>query len=224
VVGLGYRRVAAGGAPVAHFDVVGYDQKRIRIHELRSGVDRTLEIDAAALRARSDSSHRQSPRPVGLSGDHRRGAHPDRFPSHPGPESSGKRLDHGGKTHAKGGCIVFESRFTPAVTEEVCVPFWSVNPVSSSAKTLRVGYSPERINPGDKIHTLEPGGVKGGCPVRYLRQRSSCCACSVYGKVVPAGHPSGPHRSRWPRPPRSSKEHSGGSQHRAEGWHERARP
>ena len=183
VVGLGYVGLPLAVHLSAHFDVVGYDQKSTRIHELRSGVDRTLEIDAAALRA---ARIHFTDNPRDLSGcrviivavptpidSHRI---PDLAPLESASITVGKHMP-------TGGCVVFESTVYPGVTEEVCVPLLERESGFKFGKDFTVGYSPERINPGDKIHTLDRvvKVVSGSDPdtLDLLAQ--------LYGKVVPAG-------------------------------------
>jgi UDP-N-acetyl-D-galactosamine dehydrogenase len=183
VVGLGYVGLPLAVHLSAHFAVVGYDQKRTRIHELRSGVDRTLEIDAEAMRAaRIDLT--DNPRDLA---DCRViiVAVPTPIDSHRIPDLS--PLESAsitvGKHMPQGACIVFESTVYPGVTEEVCVPLLERESGYKFGKDFTVGYSPERINPGDKIHTLD----------RVVKVVSASDAgtlellAQVYGKVVPAG-------------------------------------
>jgi len=60
-----------------------------------------------------------------------------------------------GKNMSPGTIVVFESTVYPGVTEDICLPFWRRHPASKQVLDFKVGYSPERINPGDKEHTLE---------------------------------------------------------------------
>jgi UDP-N-acetyl-D-glucosamine/UDP-N-acetyl-D-galactosamine dehydrogenase len=155
VVGLGYV-----GLPLAvefgrHFDTVGFDVKEDRIKELKSGRDSTLETDRAELK----SAHRLSfttdlkdlkrcrvfivtvPTPID---EYKR---PDLTPLVKASESVGKVLK-------KGDVVVYESTVYPGCTEEVCVPILEKLSGLKFNVDFFAGYSPERINPGDKEHRL----------------------------------------------------------------------
>lgn len=155
VVGLGYV-----GLPLAihlsrHFDVVGYDFKSSRIAELKAGKDRTLEVSdeemAAATVTYTDDPEALGrcrliivavPTPI----DQYR--IPDLTPLRSASETAGRHL-------SRGSCVVFESTVYPGATEEVCVPIIEKESGFTLGKDFSVGYSPERINPGDKVHTVD---------------------------------------------------------------------
>jgi len=154
VIGLGYV-----GAPLAvelsrHFPVVGYDINVQRIDELRRFQDRTGEIDSAALRSANilftgDSDHILEadvyiitvPTPVTEANV------PDLGPVRSATERVAKLL-------TPGDIVIYESTVYPGVTEEVCVPLLEKGSGFEWKKHFHVGYSPERINPGDREHTL----------------------------------------------------------------------
>jgi UDP-N-acetyl-D-galactosamine dehydrogenase len=155
VVGLGYV-----GLPLAvefgkHYDTVGFDIKPDRIEELRAGRDSTLETDRAELKAAvrlrytSDLADLKRcqvfvvtvPTPIDR---HNR---PDLTPLLRSSESVGKVLK-------RGAVVVYESTVYPGCTEEVCVPILERESGLRFNKDFFVGYSPERINPGDKLHRL----------------------------------------------------------------------
>ena len=183
VVGLGYV-----GLPLAihfsrHFKVVGYDLKVERISELMAGYDRTLEVADEALKAAkmvytNDPSKIKScklvivavPTPI----DEYR--IPDLEPLRGASKIVGQNL-------SPGTCVVYESTVYPGATEEVCVPILEKTSNLVMGKDFIVGYSPERINPGDKQHTLQSimkivSGSDDRC-TRFLAK--------VYGTVVKAG-------------------------------------
>ena len=155
VIGLGYV-----GLPLAvalarhHAHVVGFDIAERRVAELKDGIDRTNETDAAELRAtklrltsRLDEVGAGTffiitvPTPIDAN------RQPDLGPIIRGTETVGKML-------TPGAVVVYESTVYPGVTEEVCGPL--LEKVSGlSRDQFRLGYSPERINPGDREHTLE---------------------------------------------------------------------
>jgi UDP-N-acetyl-D-galactosamine dehydrogenase len=155
IIGLGYV-----GLPLAvefgkKFSVVGFDINAKRLDELRAGHDRTLEVSAADLK---DSSHltfssniddtRQSdyfivtvPTPIDAYN------RPDLTPLIKANETVGKALK-------PGAVVIYESTVYPGCTEEDCVPVLEKFSGLKFNKDFYCGYSPERINPGDKVHTV----------------------------------------------------------------------
>jgi UDP-N-acetyl-D-glucosamine/UDP-N-acetyl-D-galactosamine dehydrogenase len=155
VVGLGYV-----GLPLAvefgkHFRTVGFDIKADRVAELSKGIDSTLECDAKELAAATKLSYTTSlndlkscrvfivtvPTPID---DYKR---PDLTPLVKSSESVGKVLK-------KGDVVVYESTVYPGCTEEVCIPILEKVSGLRFNKDFFAGYSPERINPGDKEHRV----------------------------------------------------------------------
>ena len=155
IVGLGYV-----GLPLAvefgkKTNTIGFDINLDRIKELQSGYDRTLEIDAINLKSASKltfTNHVDSissanffiitvPTPID------KNRRPDLTPLKKASETVGKVLK-------KGDIVVYESTVYPGCTEDDCVPILE----KVSGLTFNVdffcGYSPERINPGDKVHTV----------------------------------------------------------------------
>src|SRR5579862_7903619 len=151
VVGLGYvglpvaAAFAKSGAPVVAFDI---DARRIE--ELRKGHDRTGEVEAPALRARgldftgdaddlkkADFHIVTVPTPIDAS------KQPDLEPLRRASATIGGALK-------KGDIVVYESTVYPGVTEDVCVPVLEKVSGLTWKTDFNVGYSPERINPGDK--------------------------------------------------------------------------
>jgi UDP-N-acetyl-D-galactosamine dehydrogenase len=157
VFGLGYVGLPLAVALARKFDVIGMDKDSDRIAELRDGRDRTHEIDEEALRATSlkltDDADECSgadvfivtvPTPVD---EHN---HPDL-----GAVLAATRTIAGLIDPAKRPTIVFESTVYPGVTEEICGP--EIERVSEleRGRDFRLGYSPERINPGDREHSID---------------------------------------------------------------------
>jgi len=155
VVGLGYV-----GLPLAvefgrHFETIGFDVKAARIAELKAGRDSTLEVskaelkDARRLSFTTDLSELKRcrvfivtvPTPID---EYKR---PDLTPLVRASESVGKVLK-------KGDVVVYESTVYPGCTEEVCVPILERESGLRFNRDFFAGYSPERINPGDKEHRL----------------------------------------------------------------------
>ena len=155
VVGLGYV-----GLPLAvefgkRFQTVGFDIKPDRVDELRKGHDSTLEVDSAELREAKKLTYTTKladlkpcrvfivtvPTPID---EYKR---PDLTPLMKSSESVGQVLK-------KGDVVVYESTVYPGCTEEVCVPILERASGLKFNKDFFAGYSPERINPGDKEHRL----------------------------------------------------------------------
>ena len=154
VVGLGYV-----GAPLAvafsrHFAVTGLDIDATRVADLSEGHDRTNELTSnalleAAARFTTDATVLGQadvivvtvPTPV----DQARV--PDLNPVMQASISVGKHM-------RRGAIVVYESTVYPGVTEEICIPLLERHSGLKHLKDFHVGYSPERINPGDRVHTL----------------------------------------------------------------------
>ena len=153
VIGLGYV-----GLPLAvefgkHFDTIGFDIDDKRIKELASGKDRTLEVDsetlktASNLRYTSDSEELAKanvyivtvPTPID------KYKNPDLTPLRKASELIGRYLSHD-------DIVIYESTVYPGATEEICVPILAAQSGLEFNRDFYVGYSPERINPGDKEH------------------------------------------------------------------------
>lgn len=182
VVGLGYVGLPVAVALGRKNEVVGFDIDRGRIGELREGHDRTKEVEADALAATnvhytaepSDMADATCfivtvPTPI----DENR--QPDLRPVVSASKSVGAVLK-------EGDLVIFESTVYPGVTEEVCGPILSE--VSGLAREkFSLGYSPERINPGDKVHRLETitKVVSGDSPESLER------VATIYESVVEAG-------------------------------------
>ncbi|MSO74833.1 MAG: nucleotide sugar dehydrogenase [Alphaproteobacteria bacterium] len=155
IIGLGYVGLPLAVAMARHHRVIGFDIDRSRIVELRDGYDRTREVDASAL-ATSTLEVTNDPAAIRTAEIY--------IVTVPTPVDEKNRPDLSavvaasetvGQALAKGAIVVFESTVWPGVTEEVC------GPVMARASGLRtgidfdLGYSPERINPGDREHRVE---------------------------------------------------------------------
>ena len=155
VVGLGYVGLPLAVAFSRHMPVLGFDCSARRIAELKAGSDHTREVDhdrLAAARVRysdNPADLRQAdvvvvavPTPI----DHHRS--PDLTPVVGASTTVGQNL--------RPGCVVvYESTVYPGLTEEICVPILERESGLKLGRDFTVGYSPERINPGDKVHTVE---------------------------------------------------------------------
>ncbi len=183
IIGLGYVGLPLAVYLSKHFEVVGYNRSQDRIEELKSGHDRSREVAAQDL-AGADILFTSDPKKLSLCrliivtvptpiDEHRK---PDFGPLHSASEAVGKNM-------AKGSCIVFESTVYPGATEEECVPIMERESGLKFGSDFTVGYSPERINPGDKEHTLE--NIK---KVVSGSDKETCQLLSgVYGKIIKAG-------------------------------------
>ncbi len=183
VVGLGYVGLPLAVHLSGYFDVVGYDYQSSRIVELKSGQDRTLEVSEEEMAA-ATVTYTDDPQSLGacrliivaVPTPIDRYRIPDLTPLRSASETTGRHLQ-------KGSCVVFESTVYPGATEEVCVPIIEKASGLVFGRDFSVGYSPERINPGDKVHTVDKimKIVSGsdGPTARLLEQ--------VYGSVVKAG-------------------------------------
>ena len=157
ILGLGYV-----GLPLAHafsekYKVVGFDINQTRIDELNNGFDRTLELDNNQIKKSLQNGMKFTCNiedikectiyivtvPTPIDGNNE----PDLTPIIKSTETVGKVLK-------KGDIVIYESTVYPGVTEDVCVPILEENSGLIFNKTFFCGYSPERINPGDKEHTV----------------------------------------------------------------------
>ena len=155
VIGLGYV-----GLPLAvefgkRYETIGFDINPERIAELRRRKDRTLEVDARELqeakrlRFTSDPKDLKSCRvfiitvPTPIDADKR----PDLTPLERASETVGKVLK-------RGDIVIYESTVFPGCTEEICVPILERQSRLKFNRDFHAGYSPERINPGDREHRL----------------------------------------------------------------------
>jgi UDP-N-acetyl-D-galactosamine dehydrogenase len=183
VVGLGYVGLPLAVALSRHFRVVGFDISPRRINELQSGADATGEVEPAKL-AQAKIEYTADPAAIKACGmivvavptpiDEYR--NPDLRPVTGASITVGKNL-------GPGSVVVYESTVYPGLTEDICVPLLEKHSGLACGRDFTVGYSPERINPGDKVHTLENivKVVSGQDePTRRLLSR-------MYGTIISAG-------------------------------------
>ncbi len=184
VIGLGYV-----GLPVAvafgrtGVRVVAFDISDQRVTELRDGIDRTNEISSAEL---ADASLHLTTDPADLA------AADFHIVTVPTPIDDARRPDLGpllaatrsvGRHLKKGDIVVYESTVYPGATENECVPVLEAESGLTFGKDFGVGYSPERINPGDRQHRFETiTKVVSGSDAQTLE-----AVAAVYGSVVTAG-------------------------------------
>lgn len=154
VVGLGYVGLPLAVALAKHFSVIGLDVKEQRIIELKKGIDRTREITEQELLESnitftSDPSQLKNIRFIII-------AVPTPVDKATMPDLTFLRIasEMVAKYIQKESVVVYESTVYPGVTEDVCLPILEKVSGLKAGSDFKIGYSPERINPGDKEHTI----------------------------------------------------------------------
>lgn len=182
VVGLGYVGLPLAVAFSKHYTVIGYDINKKKIDDLRNGIDSTKELaqeevlfsgieftaDPGWLKE-ADFVIVSVPTPL-----HEDSKQPDLSPL----ENVSRMI---GENMKKNVIISFESTVYPGVTEDVCVPVLERYSGLKCGLDFKVAYSPERINPGDKEHTLEKITKVVSGMDNYTLEK----AAEVYGKICP---------------------------------------
>ena len=183
LVGLGYV-----GMPIAvefskHIEVIGFDINKAKIEAYKSGIDPTQEVGDEAIKNcsvewTSDETKLREAKfiivavPTPVNDD----TTPDLTPVIGSSEIVGRNL-------IKGAIVVYESTVYPGVTEEICVPVLEKESGLKCGIDFKVGYSPERINPGDKVHRLTTiKKIVSGMDAESLEE-----IAKVYQIVVEAG-------------------------------------
>ena len=155
LVGLGYVGMPIAVAFAKKVDVIGFDTNSAKIELYKNGIDPTNEVgnDVIAnttVQFTCDETELRKAKfhivavPTPVNDDHT----PDLTPVEGASRIVGRNL-------TKGSIVVYESTVYPGVTEEVCVPILEKESGMKCGVDFKVGYSPERINPGDKVHRLE---------------------------------------------------------------------
>ncbi len=183
VIGLGYVGLPVAVAFGKSHRVIGFDLNQGRIEELKNGHDRTLEVEDEDLAAtdilftcdpadlkNADFHIVAVPTPINHANQ------PDLRPMLSASRTIGQQLE-------KGDIVVFESTVYPGATEEDCVPILEAESGLVCGKDFTVGYSPERINPGDKEHTF----TKITKVVSGQDEATLDIVAEVYSSVVVAG-------------------------------------
>lgn len=183
IVGLGYVGMPIAVAFAKKTDVIGFDISKEKIELYKNGLDPTKEVGDDAIKETSveftaDESKLKEAKfhivavPTPVNADHT----PDLKPVESASRTVGRNL-------TKGSIVVFESTVYPGVTEEICIPILEKESGMKCGEDFKVGYSPERINPGDKVHRLETI-VK---VVSGIDEESLDIIAKVYELVVDAG-------------------------------------
>lgn len=183
LVGLGYVGMPIAVAFAKKVNVIGFDLNAAKIDLYKSGIDSTYEVGDDAIKTTTvqftaDERDLQRAKfhivavPTPVNQDHT----PDLSPVEGASTILGRNL-------AKGSIVVFESTVYPGVTEDVCVPILEKESGLKCGVDFKVGYSPERINPGDKIHRLENiRKIVSGMDKESLQEIKN-----VYDLVIEAG-------------------------------------
>lgn len=153
LVGLGYVGMPIAVEFAKHIKVIGFDINEKRVNEYKNGIDSTNEVGPAIKNSTvdftADSTRLKEARfivvavPTPVKEDNS----PDLRPVEGASKTVGQNL-------APGSIVVFESTVYPGVTEDICVPIIEKESGLKCGVDWKIGYSPERINPGDKVHTL----------------------------------------------------------------------
>ncbi|MDE7417286.1 MAG: nucleotide sugar dehydrogenase [Lachnospiraceae bacterium] len=183
LVGLGYVGMPIAVAFARKIKVVGFDLNAAKIDLYKSGIDPTNEVGDEVIRNTkveftADASRLREAKfhivavPTPVNDDHT----PDLTPVEGASRILGQNL-------TKGSIVVFESTVYPGVTEDICVPILEKESGLKCGVDFKIGYSPERINPGDKIHRLETiTKIVSGMDAKTLDE-----VAHVYELVVEAG-------------------------------------
>jgi len=155
VVGLGYVGLPIAVAFGKQQRVIGFDINKAKIAELQKGLDRTGEVSSADLKA--TDVHYTAQAPDLKAADFIIVAVPTPINEALQPDFTAlqKSSELIGANMSPGTIVVYESTVYPGATEEVCLPILEKVSGMKSGVDFKIGYSPERINPGDKEHTLE---------------------------------------------------------------------
>ena len=186
VVGLGYVGMPIAVAFAKKVDVIGFDLNAAKIELYKQGIDPTMEVGDEGIKATTveftaDETRLKDakfiivavPTPVNI--DHT----PDLSPVIGASEIVGRNLQ-------RGAIVVYESTVYPGCTEDVCIPILEKESGLRCGVDFKIGYSPERINPGDKVHRLENiHKIVSGCDAEALDEIKN-----VYDLVIEVGtHP-----------------------------------
>jgi len=183
LVGLGYVGMPIAVAFAKKVKVIGFDISTEKVELYKKGIDPTKEVGDDVIKDTTveftaDENKLKEAKfhivavPTPVNADHT----PDLKPVESASRTVGRNL-------TKGSIVVFESTVYPGVTEEICIPILEKESGMKCGEDFKVGYSPERINPGDKVHRLETI-VK---VVSGMDEESLDIIAKVYELVVDAG-------------------------------------
>lgn len=184
VVGLGYVGLPLALELAKKFTVIGFDISAERVSMMRQGIDPSEELEASAF-ADKDITFTADPQILEQAHFHIV-AVPTPVDGHRIPDLTALRKASitVGKVLKKGDYVIYESTVYPGATEEDCMPILEEHSGLSFAKDdFKLGYSPERINPGDKEHTVDKIlKIVSGSDAEALEE-----IAKVYGEVITAG-------------------------------------
>lgn len=154
LIGLGYVGMPIAVEFAKHVKVIGFNHNESRIQQYKSGIDPTNEvgnevISKTTVDFTSDETRLREAKflivavPTPVNSDHT----PDLYPVENASRIVGRNL-------TKGSIVCYESTVYPGVTEDVCIPILEKESGMKCGEDFKIAYSPERINPGDKVHTL----------------------------------------------------------------------
>jgi UDP-N-acetyl-D-galactosamine dehydrogenase len=183
VTGLGYVGLPLALEFARHFKVIGFDINAERIEQMKNGTDPSNELDSSAFdgtdiefTTNSDDLKRAHFHIIGVPTDIDEHKVPNLTPLYLSSASVGRALK-------KGDYVVYESTVYPGCTEEECAPIMEKESGLACIKDFKLGYSPERIVPGDRIRTLTKIlKIVSGCDDESLSEISK-----VYGHIIEAG-------------------------------------
>lgn len=182
LVGLGYVGMPIAVEFAKHISVIGFDINEKRVNEYRNGIDSTNEVGEAIRNTTVDFTADPSrlkeakfiivavPTPV------KEDNSPDLAPVEGASRTVGQNL-------TAGSIVVFESTVYPGVTEDICIPIIEKESGLKCGVDWKIGYSPERINPGDRVHTLT--SIRK--VVSGMDEESAAEIKKVYDIVIKAG-------------------------------------
>lgn len=183
VVGLGYVGLPLAVEFSKFFKVIGFDINKRKIENLREGIDENGEIEKDKLMS-SNLFYTDNPKDIKKANFI--------IVCVPTPVNNAKKPDLSylkkaseivGKNLPRNSIVVYESTVYPGCTEEVCIPILERCSNLKYKVDFKVGYSPERINPGDKEHTIDKiVKVVAGCDEEATEELAK-----VYGKIIKAG-------------------------------------
>ena len=183
VIGLGYVGLPLAISFAKKVEVVGFDINKAKVEAYKRGIDVTNEVGNKSLRETtasltSDEGELQKtkfhiiavPTPI----------NPDKTPNLDAIIRASKIV---GRNLVKGSIVVYESTVYPGVTEDICIPILEKESGLKCGTDFKIGYSPERINPGDKLHRLEM--IKK--IVSGMDKETLNIIAKVYGLIIKAG-------------------------------------
>lgn len=183
LIGLGYVGMPIAVEFAKHVKVIGFNHNERRIRQYKSGIDPTHEVGDEAIRQTT----------VDFTSDEKRLSEAkflivavptpikeDKTPDLEPVENASRIV---GRNITRGSVVVYESTVYPGVTEEICIPIIEKESGLKCGEDWKIGYSPERINPGDKLHRLSTiKKIVSGMDAETLD-----CVAKVYELVVEAG-------------------------------------